>query len=378
MKYVGTAAACGLLASSSLVQAEGGCINPFTCGTWSGNIGFASEYVWQGIAMSAGDPTINGGFDWDSGNHWYFSMWGSNVDYYDIDEAQYISSFLTNCKTQASAGGACVRTVITDDYSALELDFYIGYWGYIGGGYNTPYDIGIGYYMYPDARHDDVHYFASNNGDTKYLAEKKDGSFSPVEYVGWGTNAYIAPYVGIGHYFLDDRVKTFAYLSYTNDYNGQNQDEWEVYNDVEIYLPNAFTLRLHVGYTWGEYWQKNLFGYNTNADLAYASRTWAWCGYTYASDRGKYAKDSVTNTKRYYDCVGGSNPDGSGNDDDFFDWGIGLSRSFGQFDFTLDYVWVTGVENADQVKSWWSGMDQTGANEIYTNGKLVGAVKMAI
>jgi uncharacterized protein (TIGR02001 family) len=362
MKYVGTAAACGLLASSSLVQAEGGCINPFSCGTWSGNVGFASEYVWQGIAMSAGNPTINGGFDWDSGNHWYFSMWGSNVDYYDNDEFHFV--------TKSAAGGtpSAPVTVTSDDDAQIELDFYVGYWGYIGGGYNTPYDLGVAYYAYPDARHDDYTYYGKDDISFKGTTVKR-----PAKYDAFGTGNYAELYAGIGHYFFDDRVKTFAYLSYTNDYNGQNQDLWTFYNDIEIYLPYALTLRLHQGYSWGQYWQKNLFGY-TGADMAVSDRSWGWCGYTYAQGpKGNFGTGTAKNTARYNSCV-----ESAGDDNDFFDWGIGLSRSFGQFDFTLDYVWVTGVDNEDAVNSWWAGMDQTGANEIYTDGKLIAAVKMAI
>lgn len=353
MKYVGTAAACGLLASSSLA-------NAFEVpGTFSGNIGFASEYVWQGITMSAGNPTINGGFDWDVGNGWYASIWGSNVDYWDTNEARYASFYVTGATTFSPV------SISSDDDAALELDFYVGYWGYIGGGYNTPYDLGVAYYMYPGAKSDDFRYYSSV--PITSLGKR-------AEYVAWATGDYAELYAGIGHYFLDDRVKSMAYINYTNDYNGQNQDAWYLYNDTDVYLSNAVTLKLHAGYTWGQYWRKNLFGYNTNPGLSFTDRTWAWCGYTYAVGKNQqYATGTPINTARYNDCV-----NGSGKDDDFFDWSIGLARSFGQFDVTATYVWVTGIENEDQVQSWWADMDQDGANEIYTEGRWVLAVKMAL
>jgi hypothetical protein len=87
----------------------------------------------------------------------------------------------------------------------------------------------------------------------------------------------------------------------------------------------------------------------------------------------KYAKGTPQNTKRYNDCI-----NGSGKDNDWFDWSIGLARSFGQFDVTVSYVWVTGIQNEDEVQSWWAGLDQNGANEIYTDGKWVASIKMAL
>lgn len=355
MKYIGTATACGLLASSSLVHA--GIEIP---GTFSGNIGFASEYVWTGITQSAGNPVVQGGFDWDSGNGWYASVWGSGVDYWETNEARYASYYATGATAFSPV------SISSDDGASVELDFYVGYWGYIGGGYNTPYDLGVSYYAYPGGMTSDKHYKSSK--PLPSLGNK------PAVYDIWETGDYAGLYAGIGHYFLDDRVKTMWYLNYTNDYNGQNQDEWELYGDTEIYLPYAVTLRLHTGYSWGEYYRKNLFGYNTNPGLSFTDRTWAWCGFTYAVGRkGQYATGSAKNTARYNECV-----NTSGDQEGFYDWGVGLSRSFGPFDLTLDYVWVTGIKHEDLTKSWWSDMDQTGANEIYTDGQLVGAIKMAL
>lgn len=381
MKYVGTAAACGLLASSSLAHAE---ID--IPGTFSGNIGFASEYVWQGITMSAGGMTVNGGFDWDLGNGWYASVWGSNVDYYDSQDAQYASFYITGGGSTASSP----PIYVSDDNAAVEIDTYIGYWGYIGGGYNTPYDIGVGYYMYPGARHGDNTYISGYFNGTGFAQFNPPNSTGPcgaglgncpAVYNAWGTGNMAEAYVGIGHYFLDDRVKSFAYLTYTNDYNGQNQDAWSLYDDTDIYLSNAITLKLHAGYNWGEYWRKNLFGYNTNSWLSFTDRSFGWCGYTYAlgpnpADTAVQRQADVNlpeSIARYNDCIAGS-----GKDDDWFDWSIGLQRAFGQFDVNVSYVWVTGIDNEDEVTSWWSGMDKQDANEIYVDGKWVASVKMAL
>jgi uncharacterized protein (TIGR02001 family) len=320
--------------------------------------------VWTGIAQSAGDIVLQGGFDWDSGNGWYASIWGSGVDYWETDEARYASFYATGATKFAPI------TISSDDGASVELDFYVGYWGYIGGGYNTPYDLGVSYYAYPGGKDHD-YYFRG----TKPLPSLGGQT---AKYEIFETTNYAGLYAGIGHYFLDDRVKTMWYLNYTNDYNGQNQDEWELYADNEVYLPYDVTLRFHAGYNWGEYYRRNLFGYNTNPGLSLTDASWGFCGYTYAGGQGdKYGPAGVAGTatanKRWADCV-----NTSGDQDGFYDWGVGLSRSFGPFDFTLDYIWVTGIKNEEMVKTWWSGTDMTGANEIYTDGQLVGAVKMAL
>lgn len=91
--------------------------------TVSGNVAVSTEYVWRGVSQSDGDIAISGGFDLESGG-FYAGTWLSNVDFNDASD--------TN----------------------IEWDIYAGYAGEFEGG--VGYDIGMIYYMYPDA--DDLDY----------------------------------------------------------------------------------------------------------------------------------------------------------------------------------------------------------------------------
>jgi uncharacterized protein (TIGR02001 family) len=88
--------------------------SPFT-----GNVGFATEYLYRGIAQTAGKPALQGGFDYAHASGAYVGVWGSNI------------SWLEN----AGVSGA-----------SLEVDIYGGYKGTMG---DLGYDVGILTYNYP-------------------------------------------------------------------------------------------------------------------------------------------------------------------------------------------------------------------------------------
>lgn len=88
--------------------------------TFTGNVGLASEYLYRGIAQTAGKPALQGGFDYAHSSGFYAGIWGSNI------------SWLEN----ASASSA-----------SLEIDVYGGYKGAITEDFG--YDVGILTYNYP-------------------------------------------------------------------------------------------------------------------------------------------------------------------------------------------------------------------------------------
>jgi uncharacterized protein (TIGR02001 family) len=93
--------------------------------TVTANVGLYSEYLFRGIAQTAGKPAVQGGFDYAHSSGFYAGTWASNVS--------WLEDF-----------GAYTR-------SSLEWDFYGGYKANIGDT-DFYYDVGTIYYYYPGKR----------------------------------------------------------------------------------------------------------------------------------------------------------------------------------------------------------------------------------
>jgi uncharacterized protein (TIGR02001 family) len=88
--------------------------SPFT-----GNMNFASEYLYRGIAQTRGNPALQGGFDYAHPSGFYIGTWGSNISWV----------------SDTGIGNA-----------SLEWDVYGGYKGTAGP---LGYDVGLLTYNYP-------------------------------------------------------------------------------------------------------------------------------------------------------------------------------------------------------------------------------------
>src|SRR5512145_3104795 len=75
--------------------------------TVTANVGLFSEYIFRGIAQTAGKPAVQGGFDYAHSSGVYAGVWGSNISWLEDFDAYTRSS--------------------------LELDFYGGYKATFGG-----------------------------------------------------------------------------------------------------------------------------------------------------------------------------------------------------------------------------------------------------
>lgn len=193
--------------------------------TLSGNVAMTSDYVFRGYSQTDEDPAIQGGFDLEHSSGFYAGVWGSNVDFNDGDEAH------------------------------VEVDVYAGFSGEFAN--KLGYDIGLIHYDYPGA---------DNNLD--YDFNEVYGSLS---------------------YDFGPASATLG-LAYSSDFFGSTLDDGTyTYLDVEVPLPNDFTLGLHYGST-------DVDGTSGNADSEYD------------------------------------------------DWKIGLGKSYGGFDFAIDYT-DTDVDN---------------------------------
>jgi uncharacterized protein (TIGR02001 family) len=109
------------LPATSVMAADAPAAAPASPHTFTGNVGFATEYLYRGIAQTAGKPALQGGFDYSHASGFYAGVWGSNI------------SWLEN----ANVSGA-----------SLEIDVYGGYKASFGAT-DFGYDLGILTYNYP-------------------------------------------------------------------------------------------------------------------------------------------------------------------------------------------------------------------------------------
>jgi uncharacterized protein (TIGR02001 family) len=101
--------------------------------TVTGNLGVFSQYIFRGLTQTAKKPALQGGFDYSHSSGFYAGTWGSNVS--------WLKENLT------TAAGAISGTY--GEGGSLELDFYGGYKGSLGGDFG--FDVGTLYYWYPGA-----------------------------------------------------------------------------------------------------------------------------------------------------------------------------------------------------------------------------------
>jgi uncharacterized protein (TIGR02001 family) len=109
--HTSSAAVLLLLSAGALAQAK-----PEPEFTFAGNAGLFSDYRFRGYTQTGYRPAFQGGFDFAHKSGFYLGNWNSNVE-------------------QGLYNGA-----------SLEMDFYGGYKGAVGG---FGYDVGYLYYFYP-------------------------------------------------------------------------------------------------------------------------------------------------------------------------------------------------------------------------------------
>jgi uncharacterized protein (TIGR02001 family) len=117
--------------------------------TVSGNMSFASEYIYRGIAQTDGAPALQGGFDYSHASGVYVGVWGSNI------------SWLAD--SVAGSG------------PSLELDVYGGYKFAVGP---VALDLGVLTYNYPGTGRAD----GAGNPDTEEVYAAATVSYFTVKY----------------------------------------------------------------------------------------------------------------------------------------------------------------------------------------------------
>ena len=127
-------------------------------GEFSGNVAITSDYVYRGVTQTDGAPTVSGGFDWAS-DSFYVGTWASGVDF--------------------------------GDGTSTEIDFYGGWTPTVG---QVDLDIGLIYYLYPDAPDDPeqnfVEFYAGGSTTFGIVDLGASYAYSPEFYGETGAAGY--------------------------------------------------------------------------------------------------------------------------------------------------------------------------------------------
>ncbi|MCB1682127.1 MAG: hypothetical protein H6858_04525 [Rhodospirillales bacterium] len=195
----------GLICSGVFLPGQAFAENPLaTSGlTFSGNLGFVTDYSFRGISQSDEGAALQGGVDLNHTSGLYAGVWGSNVDFNDGDEAN------------------------------LEVDLFAGFSNQFSG---LNYDLGLIYYAYPGAD-DSLDYdyweFAASIGyDFDVVALTASFNYSPEFFANSGDAEY---------YVLAFDAPVFKGLSVTGHLGHQDIDDnaalgIEDYNDWSLGL----------------------------------------------------------------------------------------------------------------------------------------------
>ena len=240
--------------------------------TFTANIGLFSEYIFRGIAQTAGKPAVQGGFDYSHVSGFYAGTWASNIS--------WLEDF-----------GAYNR-------SSLEWDFYGGYKQNFPGSDDWFYDLGVYGYVYPGRKNPGV--FSADTWElyaalgwkwtsvkfsyalTDYFgarpnasAQKTDGSWYldwsatyPIGETGWALLGHVG-HADVRHDGSDSDPTTLGKVGYT---------DWKA--GVSYTLPEGPFKNVEIGayYTGNDAKQRfytDLTGYNTAKDrgVVYVKKT---------------------------------------------------------------------------------------------------------
>jgi uncharacterized protein (TIGR02001 family) len=229
------------------------------------NVGLFSQYIFRGISQTAGQPAVQGGFDYAHSSGFYLGTWASN--------ASWLEDF-----------GVYNR-------SSLEWDFYGGFKSTFPGSEDWTYDVGLLYYYYPGRRNP-----GATNANTfemygaigwKWLSAKASYNFQ--DYFGaqptgqktdgtWYFDFSAAYPVGDSGFTL---LGHYGILDVRNDGSGSSKvgyDDWKL--GASYTVPDGFVKGLEIGaYYTGNTAESGFYtdltGYNTAKDtgVVYVKKT---------------------------------------------------------------------------------------------------------
>jgi uncharacterized protein (TIGR02001 family) len=222
--------------------------------TFTGNVGLYSEYLFRGIAQTAGKPALQGGFDYAHASGFYAGTWASNIS--------WLEDF-----------GAYTR-------SSLEWDFYGGYKGNFTE--DLSYDVGLYYYYYPGSKNPGVVSADTFEGYVglgwKWLSAKLSYNFDNyfgAKPVGKDTSGTLYLDLSAAYPLGDSGLTLNAHygnLHVKNDGSGEGKVGYDDYRaGVAYVIPDGFMKGVEVGaYYSGNTGKKGFYtdltGYDTSKD----------------------------------------------------------------------------------------------------------------
>jgi len=199
-----------------------------------------NDYDFRGISQSAEDTALQGSVDFSTDVGWYIGAWASNVDF--------------------------------GDSTSIEMDLYTGFTGNAG---EFTYDAGLVWYTYDESVY---------NFPEAYVS----GAYGPFKGKLWYSPEFAGVNLDPGTLELDRDSESAFYAE----------------GNFTFPLGGAFSLLLHAGYSFGDYWD----------------------------EAGELAS-----------LASGENLDG-----EYLDYSVGVGGSFGKFSTTLKYIDTEAdLENED-------------------------------
>lgn len=189
--------------------------------TTSGNLTFATNYVFRGLSQTNFKPAIQGTLEGAHESGLYVGLFGSNVSWYGDAWEEAAPG-----QNSAVFGGATGQSEAISN--SLEVDFYGGYRGKVGDAIS--YDVGGIYYYYPG----------------KYEISANQ---APVSSGGFGVKKPHTGelYAGAGWNWISAKVSVVV----TDGVFGVADGRGSLYSELNAAYPLAetgFTLIGHVGY----------------------------------------------------------------------------------------------------------------------------------
>ncbi len=119
--------------------------------TFTGNVGFVSQYIFRGLSQTNGGPAIQGGLDYSHASGFYAGTWLSNISWFTDQNANTKSAPISLASPGATGAP---YTPNNSNAASLEWDFYGGFKNSFAGG-DWNYDVGVLQYYYP-GKYDNV------------------------------------------------------------------------------------------------------------------------------------------------------------------------------------------------------------------------------
>jgi uncharacterized protein (TIGR02001 family) len=224
--------------------------------SFTGNVGLYSEYLFRGIAQTAGKPALQGGFDYGHASGFYAGTWASNISWLQ-DFALY-------------------------GRSSLEWDFYGGFKGSFADDFT--YDVGVLYYYYPGTANPGVIKADTLEGYVglgwKFLSAKLSYNFDDyfgARPIGEKTDGTYYLDLSLAYPFGDSGLALSAHygiLDVKNDGSGTSEASYE---DWRVGLAYTIPAGAMKGVEIGAYYS------GTNAEKAFYTDL---TGYDGSKDRG--------------------------------------------------------------------------------------------